>query len=220
MREVAVQAANDTNNDQDRANLQAEMDAMITEIDRIAETTTWAGTNLMKESSSAFDFQVGTATGNANQINISISGMTASDLNLTDSAAGAYSAEGKINVTSVATDAYVASVSQPSVVITEGGADDNAATIKIAPLITDSIDTQPVDVDSNPAHTISLEGVEVTLVGTNADVATINAAWGYLGVTASSTDGTVNGTDYGAGTDTDTPYIDLIFTDVNSPENL
>ena len=42
MREVAVQAANDTNNAQDRANLQAEMDAMSAEIDRIAETTTWA----------------------------------------------------------------------------------------------------------------------------------------------------------------------------------
>ena len=67
MREVAVQAANDTNNDQDRANLQAEMDAMVTEIDRIAETTTWAGTNLMQASSSTFEFQVGTATGTANQ---------------------------------------------------------------------------------------------------------------------------------------------------------
>jgi flagellin len=58
MREVAVQAANDTNNDQDRANLQAEMDAMVTEIDRIAETTTWAGTNLMEASTSTFEFQV------------------------------------------------------------------------------------------------------------------------------------------------------------------
>ena len=40
MREVAVQAANDTNNDQDRANLQAEMNALVTEIDRIAGTPT------------------------------------------------------------------------------------------------------------------------------------------------------------------------------------
>ncbi|MEJ6746120.1 MAG: flagellin FliC, partial [Yoonia sp.] len=46
MREVAVQSANDTNNAQDRTNLQAEMSAMGTEIDRIAGTTTWAGANL------------------------------------------------------------------------------------------------------------------------------------------------------------------------------
>ena len=35
-----VQAANDTNNDQDRDNLQAEMNALVTEIDRIAGTPT------------------------------------------------------------------------------------------------------------------------------------------------------------------------------------
>jgi flagellin len=43
MREIAVQAANDTNNGQDRANLQVDMDAMVQEIDRIASNTTWAG---------------------------------------------------------------------------------------------------------------------------------------------------------------------------------
>ena len=44
MREVSVQAANDTNNAQDRANLQAEFEAISSEINRIAGTTTWAGT--------------------------------------------------------------------------------------------------------------------------------------------------------------------------------
>ena len=61
MREVGVQAANDTNNYQDRTNLQAEMDAMLTEIDRIAGTTTWAGASLMADDTSAtvFSCQVG-----------------------------------------------------------------------------------------------------------------------------------------------------------------
>lgn len=49
MREVAVQAANDTNNTQDRLNLQSEMDAMVTEIDRIAGATTWANTELLAD---------------------------------------------------------------------------------------------------------------------------------------------------------------------------
>ena len=82
MREVSIQAANDTNNSQDRGNLQAEMDAMIEEIDRIADTTTWAGTNLMSAGSSPFEFQVGTATGSANQIEITIAGMTSTELGL------------------------------------------------------------------------------------------------------------------------------------------
>ncbi|MDC3389298.1 flagellin [bacterium] len=89
MREVTVQAANDTNNAQDRANLQAEIDAMTTEIDRIAGTTTWAGASLMADDAAAtvFSFQVGAATGAQNQIAVSIAGMTATGLSLGTSAA-------------------------------------------------------------------------------------------------------------------------------------
>ena len=82
MREVAVQAANDTNNSQDRANLQAEMDAMSTEVDRIAGTTTWAGTSLMATGTTTFSFQVGAATGSQNQIAININEMDAEALNV------------------------------------------------------------------------------------------------------------------------------------------
>ena len=39
MWELSIQAASDTNNSGDRKNLQLEMDAMITEIDRIASMT-------------------------------------------------------------------------------------------------------------------------------------------------------------------------------------
>jgi len=83
MREVSVQAANDTNNEQDRKNLQAEMTALVTEIDRIADTTTWAGENLMKDpSGTAFAFQVGAKTEGANQISVTINGMRAHELGL------------------------------------------------------------------------------------------------------------------------------------------
>ena len=88
MREVTVQAANDTNNGQDRDNLQAEMDAMVTEIDRIAGTTTWAGTNLMDASGGTqFSFQVGTATGAQNQIAVTIASMNAKGLSVGDGTA-------------------------------------------------------------------------------------------------------------------------------------
>ena len=99
MREVAVQASNDTNNAQDRSNLQAEMDAMSTEIDRIAGTTTWAGTQLMDASATNFSFQVGSATGTKNQIAVTISTMNAAgldvektDLDLTGTASARYTA--------------------------------------------------------------------------------------------------------------------------------
>jgi flagellin len=99
MREVAVQASNDTNNAQDRANLQAEMDAMSTEIDRIAGTTTWAGAQLMDATTSTFSFQVGAATGTQNQIAVTIKTMNTggldvekTDLNLTGTASARYTA--------------------------------------------------------------------------------------------------------------------------------
>ena len=91
MREIAVQAGNDTNNTQDRKNLQAEMDAMVTEIDRISHATTWAGSSLLNgdaagavDKSATFSLQVGSATGTQNQISVSIGSMTAETLNLTD----------------------------------------------------------------------------------------------------------------------------------------
>jgi flagellin len=82
MREVSVQAANDTNNNQDRANLQAEMSALVTEIDRIAGTTTWAGEKLMEAAVTKFAFQVGAKTSDKNQIEININGMGAHALGL------------------------------------------------------------------------------------------------------------------------------------------
>ena len=93
MREISVQAANDTNNDQDRQNLQAEMDALITEIDRIAGTTTWAGEKLMEsETGSFFSFQVGAATGEKNQIDVTIDGMGANILGFSTTVPSADSA--------------------------------------------------------------------------------------------------------------------------------
>jgi flagellin len=90
MREVSVQAANDTNNAQDRGNLQAEMDALTTEINRISGVTTWAGNSVMDggggastsaaPASKTFSLQVGAATGTKNQIAVAINSMDAQTL--------------------------------------------------------------------------------------------------------------------------------------------
>ena len=87
MREVAVQSANDTNDLSDRANLQAEIKALVTEIDRIASVTTWAGQTMMSDIGSKFTFQVGTATGDKNQIGIDIKAMSKTALGISGGAA-------------------------------------------------------------------------------------------------------------------------------------
>jgi flagellin len=83
MREVSIQAASDTNNAQDRGNLQAEVKALIKEIDRIAGVTTWAGNSVMDgggSSSKTFSLQVGAATGTKNQIDVAIGAMDTATL--------------------------------------------------------------------------------------------------------------------------------------------
>jgi flagellin len=50
MNELSVQAANGTNSESDRASLQAEIDQLTTEIDRVAETTKFNETYLLKGS--------------------------------------------------------------------------------------------------------------------------------------------------------------------------
>jgi flagellin len=47
IRELSVQSANDTNNDSDRASLQAEVSQLKTELDRIAETTNFNGNKIL-----------------------------------------------------------------------------------------------------------------------------------------------------------------------------
>jgi flagellin len=47
MRELSVQAANDTNTTNDRASMQTELDQLVSEVDRISANTTWAGIGLL-----------------------------------------------------------------------------------------------------------------------------------------------------------------------------
>ncbi len=59
MRELAVQAANDTNTERDRESIQAEISQLIAEVDRIAETTTFNNQNVLDGSFSGAQFHVG-----------------------------------------------------------------------------------------------------------------------------------------------------------------
>jgi len=85
MRELAVQAANDTNDASDRTNLQAELTQLSTEIDRISETTTWAGQKLLNASGGAgsdgaFEFQLGSRSSASDELTITIGSMSSATL--------------------------------------------------------------------------------------------------------------------------------------------
>jgi len=81
MRELAVQASNDTNNTADRSYLNLEFQALTSQIDNIANYTQWNGSNVLNQTNSAeagrsgvFTFQVGANSGQI--ISITFDNMT------------------------------------------------------------------------------------------------------------------------------------------------
>jgi len=82
MRELAIQSANDTNSAADRTSLNAEVDQLISELDRIAGNTTFNGRGLLNGSTSGALFQVGAEAGQT--ISITIGDAYASTLVVSD----------------------------------------------------------------------------------------------------------------------------------------
>ena len=83
MRELAVQSANGTYQDSvDRENLQKEVDALSSEIDRISSATHFNKIQLLDGTMSKLTFQIG-ANGNSDQtVSLSVADMSASGLGL------------------------------------------------------------------------------------------------------------------------------------------
>lgn len=84
MRDLAVQAKNDTNTAEDRGAIQKEMDSLTKEIDRIANQTEFNGKKLLKEGTegegSSFTFQIGANKGQ--DITLKVADMTAASLKI------------------------------------------------------------------------------------------------------------------------------------------
>ncbi|MGC6496466.1 MAG: flagellin [Candidatus Puniceispirillaceae bacterium] len=76
MRELAIQSANDTNSDDDREALNLEVDALISEIDRVVNTTSFNNKNIL-DGSADMNFQVGAKAGETMSVSISSLGTSA-----------------------------------------------------------------------------------------------------------------------------------------------
>lgn len=80
MRELAVQAANDTNGATDRGYLQTEVAALIAEIDRVSSDTKYNGTAVLDGTFTTKKLQVGTEA--SQTITFSVDGVSASALSV------------------------------------------------------------------------------------------------------------------------------------------
>ncbi len=80
IRELSIQAANDTNSASNRASIQAEVDQLYDELDRIATVTQFNGVNVLDGSVGSTTLQIGANAGE--NLTFSIASVTTRDLNL------------------------------------------------------------------------------------------------------------------------------------------
>ncbi|MDB2530547.1 flagellin [Paracoccaceae bacterium] len=82
MRELAVQASNDTNSAADRDSMNAEVTELKAEIDRIKDVTTWAGIKLLDgtQSATGLTFQIGADNNTADTVTVKIDDMGVSSI--------------------------------------------------------------------------------------------------------------------------------------------
>jgi len=88
MRELAVQSANDTNSAGDRANLQKEVAQLQTELNRIANTTSFNGRNLLDGSFNNAKFHVGFEADQTINVNVGDARATSIGTNYASTGAG------------------------------------------------------------------------------------------------------------------------------------
>jgi flagellin len=92
MRDLAVQSANDSNDTNSRADIQKEVDALASELDRISSKTTFNNVNLLDGTFSGKQFQVGYASGDTIGVTIdngtANAGFSSADLAVQGATAG------------------------------------------------------------------------------------------------------------------------------------
>lgn len=203
IRELSVQSANSTNSALDRLSLQGEVNQLVSEMDRIAQTTTFNGLKLLDGSFSAQSFQVG--ANSRETVNVSVAAATTDKLgvNKVDTNNTTYGVE------------VPASAAQAATKATLFGQRLAGATVTAA------LDTQIL------AQTISITDPNGTIntvsvaAGTNRDAGQLAIDLSAQnGVSASASNSAVFGNTLANTNDGDTVSFDLIARDGGTPETV
>ncbi len=212
IRELAVQSANATNSDVDREALQAEVGQLIAEITRTADETDFNGRKLLDGSFKA-TFQVGANAGQT--LDINIAELTASKLGssmqagVSSQGTNAKLGNGDLVIngqnirSSVSgddalsyTDKEKSGIAKAAAINASSDLSGVKATVDINVVLGSKIATNTAATPAAAAGTIKLNGVEISLQGTdntdeiakagtrNSVMAAINSKSGQTGVTA------------------------------------
>ena len=194
VRELAVQSANDTNSSSDRQALNNEVQQLVAEVNRIANSTQFNGQNVLDGTSSTLVFQVGA---NANQ-SISVNGVDARGETLgARSSNFASITQANIDAAITANDIDIQGLDVDLSGLSAGATTSQVANsineISAQTGVTASVGGSTASGDlATAAGAATINGVSFTLTGTAAtDIAAINTLSAQTGVTAAA--GAVSG---------------------------
>lgn len=184
MRELAVQSASDTNTDADRANIQDEVDALVKEINRIADTTEFNTKKLLDGSMSSKTTQQASIDSNTAVKTTAGAALTDTTALLTDLT----DADGN-SLGIKAGDTVTVSYMKDGALIT--GSLDVTATTTLADLETITTSDKDGNLTGNTVATdlgLTVDATSGALTATSAGTGTANAIYG-LTITVNDTDG-------------------------------
>jgi flagellin len=207
IRELAVQSRNATNSADDRAALQKEVAQLKSEIDRVADQTSFNGTKLLDGSFTSQAFQVGANQGQT----IEVASIADANINalgtwtnvVESNASGTSGAFGDVTLTEASADVYSLSVDGVSIFSATAPADDaNAATTLTTVVNAASIDTALAD--STVQTNLASAGITVSGSAANGDLAFTKADGSAFDIVVvnDTAAGGFAGTDFDTGTST------------------
>jgi flagellin len=172
MRELALQASNDTNSDNDRESLNLEIDALMDEIDRVVSTTAFNGKNIL-DGTAELNFQIGSQAGQNMNVAInsmgtnalgSLTGAPASNANLASSNQGtaAEVTEVKMSFSSDDTYSFNLTIGTAAAVSISGDVSNSSASD-----ISGAINTALTNADLDEYASATFSGGVVTLKDTS-----------------------------------------------------
>ena len=195
VRELAVQAANDTNSATDRGYLQKEVDSLLNEINRVASQTVYNGATVLDGTRTSQQIQVGTDSGQS--ISFGIAAVDTDTLGLTGSSAVA--AVSTFSAANAATNAKVT-------VLTMGGAEmsvTNDADVTIDELVTALKSHANFDATKHQIEKDGSGNLKATMLVAGANTITLTND----GVAKTAEAGAVAGATSGAFTAGSTPAV-------------
>jgi flagellin len=178
IRELAVQSANDTNSTSDRASLNDEVSQLVEELDRIAQTTEFNGTNVIDGTLSNAVFQVGANAGSNQTISFGVESAQAADLGTAgDEVIAAATATGSFSDLTFTADAAGSTANATYTIVANQSAATASSTSATFTASNNTITVTLGTTTGQDAASVVATAVAGALSGVSVSAATGAAAW-------------------------------------------